>query len=141
MRKSIYALLALLMLVAAACGDSGTTSQSPTPSIPATDDPSPTEEPTETEEPCVDQTDQDLIEIEMGELFFDPECLIVNASQPISVENTGEILHNFQIPGTQVDVDVEPGKTFNGEGNFVEPGEYSIRCKYHSSMLGTITVN
>ncbi len=127
MRKTLYMLFALLMLTAAACGGSDT---------PGTNG---TDEPTETQEPCVDQTDQDLIQIEMGDNFFEPECLIVLASQPISVENTGTALHNFQLPGTQVDVDVSPGEPFNGEGNAVAPGEYEMVCKYHPEMTGTLT--
>jgi plastocyanin len=128
MRKPItWALLLALVLLAAACGGSDS---------PGTDG---TGEPTDTEEPCVDQTGQDLMKIEMGDNFFEPECLIVLATQPISIENTGTALHNFQLPGTQVDVDVSPGEPFNGEGNAVAPGEYEMVCKYHPEMTGTLT--
>ena len=143
MRRTSLTLLVLLALFGAACGgDDG--GDDPTIASPTgtTETPEPTDEPTATSEPtdeCEDQTGEDQIELDMQDNFFEPDCLVVLASQPINIENQGAALHSFTIDGTQVDVDVQPDSEFNGEGNAVAPGEYEFRCKYHPGMEGTLT--
>jgi plastocyanin len=73
---------------------------------------------------------------------FHPSCVIAKSSQSISIQNKDAILHNFSITGTSVDVDVQPGHTFNGESAGLAAGTYSFFCKYHRSfgMVGTVVV-
>jgi plastocyanin len=133
LRRPLLILLALVALLGAACGDSGGTGDgTPTATGPTT--PSPTAEPTDD---CVDQTGDDQISLTMLDNAFDPVCLQVLASQPIQIENTGANVHSFTIDDTQVDVDVQPGQPFGGEGNAVAPGTYTFYCKYHGSPNGT----
>ena len=140
MRKPLLILLALVALLGAACGEDDPTVEGPTttaaePTDEPTDDP--TDEPTETDEPCEDQTGDDQIELTMDDSEFDPTCLSVLASQTIHIVNQGEQVHSFTIDGTQVDIDVQPGDEFGGEGNAVSPGEYTFYCKYHGAPDGT----
>jgi plastocyanin len=145
MRKSLLVLLAVVALAAGACGGNDNpgiteptntqTTTTPAVSPTATDSPSAA---------CDDQSGTAPFKVEMRDNFFEPTCLIVNASQPITIENKGAAAHTFTIDGTQVDVTVQPGEPpFNGEGNAVAPGEYIFYCKFHgaaagSGMFGTI---
>ena len=42
-----------------------------------------------------------------------------------------------------MDVDIQPGTTFNGESAALAAGTYEFFCKYHKSsgMVGTVVVN
>jgi len=78
----------------------------------------------------------------MEQIAFVPDCFTASASQGISVVNEDPVLHSFTMVGTEIDVDVEAGTTFNGEpiSGIVELGTYELICKYHASMLGEVTV-
>jgi plastocyanin len=68
--------------------------------------------------------------------------VIARSEQSISITNEDSVLHNFSIEGTQVDVDIQPGTTFNGESAGLKPGTYPFFCKYHRTrgMVGVIVV-
>jgi plastocyanin len=79
-----------------------------------------------------------------ADFSFTPSAIVVSTSQGLSIKNLGPSLHNFSIPGTQVDLDVQSGQSSNTEaiGQVVNPGTHEFFCKYHKSrgMVGTITV-
>ena len=68
----------------------------------------------------------------------------MRTTQGLSLHNAGDVVHNFSVPGTVVDLDTRPGASTNSEavGGAVRPGEYQFFCKYHRSrgMTGTLRV-
>ena len=91
---------------------------------------------------CVDESGPSVFALVMKNTSFHPNCVIARSEQSIQIGNQDGVLHNFSITGTQVDVDVQPGKTFNGESAGLQPGTYQFFCKYHKSvgMTGTVVV-
>ena len=71
-----------------------------------------------------------------------PSCFIARSQQSIRIENKDGITHNFTITGTQVNVDVQAGQTFNGQSAGLAPGTYQFVCRFHQSlgMKGTAVV-
>lgn len=108
------------------------------PDIEATDAP-PTDPVTE----CTDvsgssgQADLALLDFE-----FDPECLQINEGQGLGLHNEGDATHNFSVEGFGLDVDVRSGEENNTEATGLEPGEYTMFCKYHrgSGMEGELRI-
>lgn len=145
MRRTVIALLIPLALLGVACGgdDDPTVQGSPPATV---ETPEPTDEPTQSPtEECVDQTDQGQIEVEMYDNFFEPACLTVSEDQPSQILNEGDAAHTFTIPETQVDVELDPGERFGGEGFGLPAGEYVYYCRFHGSpagsgMAGTMTI-
>lgn len=136
MRKIVVTLVALLAFAGAACSskDSGSTSSSGT-TPPATSSGG-------SSSGCVDLTSGATFSITIQDLAFHPSCLTAKASQGISIQNKDSVLHSFTIDGTQIDVDIQPGTTFNGEPvtGILAPGTYTFHCKYHPTITGKITV-
>jgi plastocyanin len=92
---------------------------------------------------CVDLSeDGATFAIHIKDFAFDPSCFTASAAQGISVTNDDDAVHSFTIRGTQIDVDIAAGETFNGEAvsGVVEPGTYDFVCTYHPEMKGTVTV-
>jgi len=50
--------------------------------------------------------------------------------------------HTFTITGTQIDVPIAAGETFNGEpiSGAVSPGTYDFLCTIHPTMTGQVTI-
>lgn len=136
----------VVIALASACGSNGNDAAS-SPSAPAAtttaaSPPAVTSPPATTPPNCKDETGQALFELTMQNTAFSPTCAIAKSSQTIKIENKDGILHNFSITGTSIDVDVQPGQTFNGESAGLSPGTYSFFCKYHRTlgMAGTVIV-
>jgi hypothetical protein len=135
MRKPLLILLALVTLFGVACGGDADPGDSPAATNPSPD--TPTEDPTE---PCEDQTGDDVVSVEMTDNAFEPTCIIANQSQGIHLENNGVVAHTFTVT-VDFDITVEPGKEFDADGPLpIEPRDWVIRCKFHSGMLGALTV-
>lgn len=68
----------------------------------------------------------------------------ISGDRPFVVKNQGRNLHNVTILGTEIDVDIRPGKEWSLDPleDSLEPATYSIICKYHAfkDMVGQITV-
>ena len=126
-------------MTAVACGG-GSDETSPTPT--------PTETPTEADQTSIagtctnDLTEGPVFTLVMQFTAFHPNCFIARSEQSIHIVNKDDFLHNFTITGTQVDVDVQPHKFFNGESAGLAPGTYSFFCSFHQSrgMTGTLIV-
>jgi plastocyanin len=94
-------------------------------------------------EGCTDlSTRGDTFEVTIENFEYSPECLTASASQSIRVRNVDDAIHSFTLEGTEVDVDIEGGETFEGEAvsGVVEPGTYPLICTYHPEMTGEVTV-
>ena len=114
-----------------------------------------TEEPEgETPEPGDPEPVDVTFDVSMGDNFFEPGELEVEAGQMfrIKLTNDGEFIHNLRITGADGEYDTEDdlvstpkfqkgGETGELVGQIDEPGEYSFRSDSQSTeMVGTITV-
>lgn len=91
---------------------------------------------------CMDLSSGDIFTITISNFAFEPDCFTAKTTQAITIENKDGADHTFTINGTQVDVTIAAGETFNGEpvSGVLEPGTYDFRCRFHPSMTGTVTV-
>ena len=92
---------------------------------------------------CADLTGEGAtFTITITDFVFDPNCFTASASQGISVENQDAADHTFTITGTDVDVPIAAGQTFNGEpiSGAVSPGTYDFLCTLHPTMTGQVTI-
>ena len=82
------------------------------------------------------------VRLEGVDFAYDPPCFTASASQGISIVNQDDVDHTFTMTGTQIDVPVAAGETFNGEAisGVVEPGTYDVVCTLHPQMRGRVTV-
>jgi plastocyanin len=96
------------------------------------------------------------LDVAMGDIFFEPSELEVEAGQTFRIEltNTGEFVHNLRIAGPDDTFDTEddlvstpdPPRVRAGEGGQLvgqidQPGTYRFRSDFHPvEMVGTITV-
>ena len=140
MRKLVFVLVGVSVLVLTACssdGGGGTTAS--TGSTAATGS-----SVGETgNEDCADLTGEGAtFTITIADFAYDPPCFTASASQGISIVNQDDVDHTFTMTGTQIDVPVAAGETFNGEpiAGAVEPGTYDFLCTIHPSMTGQVTV-
>lgn len=92
---------------------------------------------------CVDLTGEgDVFTVTIADFTFDPACFTASASQGITVVNEDDVGHTFTMVGTDINVPIAGGETFNGEpiGGVVEPGTYEFVCTIHPQMTGEATV-
>jgi len=92
---------------------------------------------------CADLTGEGAtFTIMISDFAFDPNCFTASASQGISIENQDAADHTFTITGTDVDVPIAAGQTFNGEpiSGAVSPGTYDFLCTLHPTMTGQVTI-
>ena len=134
MRKAIV--VTAVVLLAAGCGGGGGGTNNGSPSA------GPTSTGSGGQANCVDLTSGPVFTLVQKNIAFHPKCFKARSAQSIHIVNEDSILHNFTIAGTQVNVDVQPGKFFNGESAGLKPGTYQFFCKFHKSsgMTGTVIV-
>ena len=92
---------------------------------------------------CADLTgDGATFTITIADFAFDPNCFTASASQGISIENQDAADHTFTVTGTDIDVPIAAGQTFNGEpiSGAVSPGTYDFLCTLHPTMTGQVTI-
>jgi len=131
------ALLGTLVLLAAGCGGSKTTS--------ATEE----EGGTQTTIAGVQANDHGTktvsgtTEIELDDYYFDPTVLEGKPGQKVTFElkNEGSTEHNFTLAAQHVDQDVDQGETKTVTVTIPQSGELSFFCKYHRSrgMAGALS--
>jgi plastocyanin len=155
--RKLLAALAVMGLLAAACGGGGTGAE---PAGPA--------EAVETAEPapggleplggyqegirddCHQLTQGETSEIIALDNVFAPECAVVVTDQVLRVRNLGVRDHTFTISEEVyeqkpflVDVNVEGGEATETEfalGDVLQPGIYTFFCAYHAGMDGELQV-
>lgn len=76
----------------------------------------------------------------LADFEFEPECIGVDATVPITFENTGAAPHTFTIEAAGVDVDVAAGATGDASLTSLETGSYPVTCRYHPQMTATLVV-
>ena len=122
----LFAVLAVVALLGAACGgdggegDGGTTPPGTTSA--------PTDGGAETA-------------LELADFEFVPASLTVSSGDTITLENTGEAPHTFTIADEGIDEQVDAGQS--GEATVdLDPGTYDFVCTFHEAqgMVGTLTV-
>ena len=60
--------------------------------------------------------------VTIQDLAFTPDCFAAASASSITIENKDTVTHTFTIDGTQVDVSIDGGQTFNGESAGLDPG-------------------
>ena len=123
MQKALLALVVVLVLAGATCSKKGGTAAVECTASNATD-----------------LTAQNPFTVTMQNFAYQPDCFTAKSSQNITIINKDTFGHTFTIDGTEVDVTVPPGQTFNGESAGLAPGTYPFRCKIHPAMIGTVIV-
>ena len=92
---------------------------------------------------CTDLTGEgSTFTITISDFAFDSNCFTASASQGISIENQDAADHTFTVTGTDIDVPIGAGQTFNGEpiSGAVSPGTYDFLCTLHPTMTGQVTI-
>lgn len=146
MRKLLVMAIAMLALTAACSSDDPATSESVSPNDQpvATASPAASGDATTADGECQDDTKADgPADLEMQDFVFAPPCLLITTAQGLRIHNEGENEHNFSVDGFGLDVDVSPGDENNTEATGLEPGSYTIFCKYHresNDMEGKLLV-
>jgi plastocyanin len=148
MRKALLVLTAVAALLLPACGggeDGGTTAATGDTAAEtgATGETSETGATGDASADCVDLTGEgDVFTVTIADFTFDPNCFTASASQGITVVNEDDVGHTFTMVGTDINVPIAGGETFNGEpiSGAVEPGTYEFVCTIHPQMTGEVTV-
>ena len=135
MRKTLVVLISLTALAGAACSSGGDDSGGSTGATGATSAAGCTAD------NATDLTGDDPFVVTIQDLAFSPDCFAAKSASSITIENKDSVTHTFTIDGTQVDVSINGGETFNGESAGLDPGTYPFHCKIHSSMTGTVIVS
>jgi len=123
---SLLGTLIALTLLAASCGGDDDTP-------PAENGSSATESPSET--PSDGGGGADLTIVDFG---FSPADLSVTEGQTITVTNIGEASHTFTTDDGAIDETIAPGDTAEITLTGVASGGF--HCRFHSQMVGTLTV-
>ena len=147
MRKAMV-LLATLGVLLPACGgddDGGSTAATGETSTTGATGATATGPTTETgpSADCADLTGEgDVFTVTIADFTFDPACFTASASQGITVVNEDDVGHTFTMVGTDINVPIAGGETFNGDpiSGVVEPGTYEVVCTIHPQMTGEATV-
>jgi plastocyanin len=89
---------------------------------------------------ATDLTADDPFTIVIQDLAFDPSCFSAASASSIVIENRDSVTHTFTIDGTDVDVEIQGGDTFQGASAGLAAGTYPFHCRIHASMTGTVIV-
>ncbi|HEX2052241.1 MAG TPA: cupredoxin domain-containing protein [Actinomycetota bacterium] len=83
-----------------------------------------------------DVSNEDSIELELDDNYFEPTVLTGTANQEITLElfNEGGNIHNFSLSAQNVDQDLQEGGTEEVSVRFPESGAVTFFCKYHSEL-------
>jgi plastocyanin len=138
MRKMLLVMVAALALVGAACSSSNDTG-GPTGTTGGTTGSTGSTSGC-TAANAVDLSGDDPFTVTIQDFAFDPPCFKAASASTITVDNKDGTTHTFTIEGTQVDVTIDGGQTFNGESGNLAPGSYDFHCNIHPTMTGTVIV-
>ncbi len=89
---------------------------------------------------ATDLSGDDPFTVTIQNFAFHPDCFKAASASAITIENKDGTTHTFTIDGTDVDVSIDGGQTFNGESAGLAPGSYDFHCKIHPTMTGTVIV-
>ncbi len=83
------------------------------------------------------------VSITMADIFFDPQRVAIPANTDVRLilENTGAVVHNFELRDQDISVDVEPGQSGEVIVN-LPPGNYRFICNIpghkQTGMIGVL---
>jgi plastocyanin len=140
MRKVFIAMVAVTALTGAACS-SNSSDTGGSPSQAGTTGASGSTGSACTAATAVDLTGSDPFTVTIQGRAFHPDCFAAKSASAITIQNKDSVTHTFTIDGTQVDVAIQGGTTFNGESAGLAPGTYPFHCKIHPTMTGTVIVS
>lgn len=94
--------------------------------------------------PCLEaDSSDDVPELEAGDTFFAPTCVVLRGRADLRLVNRGALAHSFGLRAAGVEVTLEPGtaelvslEQLAGEG----PTEFFCRFHAAAGMTGSITV-
>ena len=137
MKRMAFVVVAVVALTSAACssddggGGGGTGATGPTGATGSTC----------TAENAVDLTGDDPFTVTIKDFAYDPDCFAAKSASSITIKNEDAVTHTFTIDGTQIDVSIAAGETFNGESAGLDPGTYQVHCTIHPTITGTVIVS
>lgn len=137
MRRNVWALVAMLAVVTAACGG-----DEPAPAETGVDATTGTFGDTGATgaAACEDQTGAEVFTVELVDFEIVPACLVVTGDQSSEVTNGGNATHTFTVTDTGIDVEVAPGETAGLEATGLDPGTYEVVCRFHPVMVAELRV-
>jgi uncharacterized cupredoxin-like copper-binding protein len=86
------------------------------------------------------------VDVEAGDLWFEPERIEVAAGEPVNLAlaNTGDVFHDLTVPAADFMLDAEAGDEVVGGLRLDEPGTYEFLCSVpghaEAGMRGEIVV-
>ena len=132
-----WAALALLLVLAPACGDDDDSSSSDTTTGGATETTAAGGGGGGGEDACAASGEGESVTI--ADFAFDPDTVTVASGGVVSVSNEDGTTHTFTSDDGGFDCEISGGESATVLVD-APPGEYEFHCKIHSSMTGTITV-
>jgi plastocyanin len=131
----IVQLLAVLVLVTAACGnDDGTTD-------PPGDPGDGTVEPIDPgEEDAAPPEDTDGATVDVQDLAFQPADIEAAAGETVSWVSADTVPHTVTSTSGPADFDESLPSGASASVTFDEPGTYEYACSIHPTMTGTVTI-
>lgn len=79
--------------------------------------------------------------VTISDYAFHPDCLIVSASESLTIVNEDPSAHTFTLEGGVIDETLDVGDTVKIKSLAdVPPGTYAFNCGFHPPMKGTITI-
>jgi cytochrome c oxidase subunit 2 len=87
-----------------------------------------------------------VVSVAASMFSFTPDPIEVPAGKPVTFRITSsDVIHGFQVVGTNVNVMAVPGYVSRTTVTFNQPGEYAIACHeycgvFHHEMVGTLIV-
>jgi plastocyanin len=80
--------------------------------------------------------DEDSIELELDDNYFEPTIMSGKAGQEITLElfNEGGNIHNFSITEQNISEDLEEGGKEEVKVKFPESGAVKFFCQYHQEL-------
>jgi plastocyanin len=149
-RARVLALVPLVLLPLAACGDDdGGGDGSGTASGNASDTAGEGEAPVSLEGEVnnhgTEQLSGDSVDMELDDNYFAPTFVEggeAGATVTVNLDNEGERRHSFTIDGTDVNLVVEPGDDGTAEVTLPDSGSLNFYCRFHrnSGMQGAFVV-
>ena len=143
MRRLVFVVVPMVVLVLAACSSEGGGATTASIGVTSATGSNAGESGATGNADCADLTGEGgVFTITIADFAYDPPCFTARASQGISLVNQDDVDHTFTMTGTQIDVPVAAGETFNGEpiAGAVDPGTYEFLCTLHPQMTGRVTV-
>ena len=130
LRLRFFALIAVLALAAAACGNDNPTTPASQSSSPASTSSPPTDKGTK------DVSSMTEFSLEIDDNYFKPTFMKAKDGQKLSIEleNEGSNQHTFTITGLNIDQTIDPGVKKEVEITFSGTNDIAFYCRFHGPV-------